>query len=72
VQVLVPIDEYVAEDRGFDGSTDEGYSIKLTAKWLADKMRLTWRGDEGRFYDPSETLVAFDPSLEPPACRLPR
>jgi hypothetical protein len=63
-EVLVAIEEYMREDKGFDCSMDEGYLIKLPTKWIADGMGLRWNGVEGYFFDPDGELVAFDPSVK--------
>jgi len=63
-EVLVSTEEYTKEDQGFDCSMDEGYSIYLPTKWIADGMGLRWHGVEGYFFDSIGELVALDPSVK--------
>lgn len=63
-EVLLAAEEYTQEDRGFDCSMDEGYSINLPSKWVADGMALKWNGNAGHFYDSKGELAAFDPSVK--------
>ena len=67
--VLVTTDEYMQERQGFDCSIDETILMYLPAKWIADKMGLSWRGIEGRFFDPKGNLVVQDPSVRQPGPR---
>lgn len=62
-EVLLSAEEYTREDQGLDCSMDEGYSIYLPTKWIADGMDLRWNGVEGHFFDAGGNLVAFDPSV---------
>lgn len=62
-QVHLTTEEYAREDKGFDCSVEEGYSIYLPTKLIVDGMVLGWNGVEGHFFDPTEELVAFDPSV---------
>jgi hypothetical protein len=63
-EVLLAAEEYTQEDRGFDCSMDEGYSINLPSKWVADGMGLQWNGSAGHFFDSKGELAAFDPSVK--------
>ena len=61
--VLVTTDSYLHEAGLHDCSIEESISIELPAKWLVDKMGLSWRGSDGRFYDRVGNMVAQDPSI---------
>ena len=60
--VLVTTDSYLHEDGHYDCSIEDTVSIYLPASWLVDKMELSWRGDDGRFFDRAGNIVAQDPS----------
>jgi hypothetical protein len=62
--VLVADDEYASESRGFDCSLDGSVFIALPCRFLADGMKLSWRGREGCWYNAAGDLVAFDPSVQ--------
>lgn len=61
--VLVTADSYLHEDGLYDCSIEDTISIYLPASFLVDKMGLAWRGDDGRFFDRADNLVAQDPSI---------
>lgn len=61
--VLVTTDSYLHEDGHYDCSIEDTVSIYLPASWLVDKMELSWRGNDGRFFDRAGNLVAQDPSI---------
>ena len=61
--VLVTTDSYLHEDGLYDCSIEDTISIYLPASWLVDKMGLSWRGDDGRFFNRADNLVAQDPSI---------
>lgn len=54
---------YLRESSTYDCSIDEGYSINLPVKLIADGMGLNWRGVEGNHYNQRGELIAFDPSV---------
>ncbi|MDE0077709.1 MAG: hypothetical protein OXO50_09330 [Caldilineaceae bacterium] len=61
--VLVTTDSYLHEAELYDCSIEGSISIELPAKWLVDKMGLSWRGQDGFYFDRSGNLVAQDPSV---------
>ncbi len=61
--VLVTTDFYLHEAELYDCSIEDTISIALPAKWLVEKMRLSWRGNDGLFYDRVGNMVAQDPSI---------
>lgn len=61
-EVLVTSDSYLHEDGLYDCSIEDTISIYLPASWLVDKMGLSWRGNDGLFFDRAGNLVAQDPS----------
>ncbi len=66
-EVLVTAEEYLWEHAGYDCSINESIGIYLPTKWLSDRMGLRWNGVngiEGCFFDPKDTLIAFDPSIK--------
>jgi hypothetical protein len=65
-KVLATTDSYLQEASGYDCSIDESIAVNLPAKWIADKMNLSWHGVEGSYYDQSGNLVAQDPSVNTP------
>ena len=60
--VLVTTDSYLQGDGHYDCSIEDTVSIYLPASWLVDKMELSWRGDDGRFFDRAGNMAAQDPS----------
>ena len=60
-KVLVTADEYLQE-RGYDCSIEDTISAYLPAKWIVDKMNLSWYGEEGCYSNREGQLVAQDPS----------
>ncbi len=62
-EVLVTTDMYMQESGGYDCSIDDTIYAFLPAKWIADKMDLSWRGVDGCYFDPAGNLVARDPSV---------
>ncbi len=65
-ELLVSTDQYMQEGNGFDCSTDETVHVFLPAKAIADSMTLDWQGCEGRYFDQSGNLIAWDPSVKSP------
>lgn len=62
---ILPLTEsYHVEGSGFDCSIDEGYSIQVPVKQLANEMRLHWFGIEGHYFDEARRIIAFDPSVK--------
>jgi hypothetical protein len=61
--VLVTTDRYMQEGNVYDSSIDETIHIYLPAKWIVDRMGLSWNGVEGSFFDQESKLIAFDPSV---------
>ena len=62
-KILVTDDQYVSRGSSIDCSTDEAFRIKLSAKFIVDKMNLIQSYIDGRFFDDKGDLVAFDPSV---------
>ena len=62
-KVVVTADKYIMSSSSFDCSIDEGRNILLPAKKIVDEMRLRQLHMDGRFYDSSGDLVAFDPGV---------
>ena len=67
--VLVTTDGYMQERGSYDCSTDDTISMYLPAKWIADKMDLSWHGVDGCYFNPAGDLVAQDPSVRIPGPR---
>lgn len=65
-EVLVTTDAYMQERGTYDCSIDETISLYLPAKWIADKMDLSWRGVDGCYFNAAGDLVAQDPSTRTP------
>ena len=61
-KVLVTADEYLQE-RGYDCSIEDTISMYLPAKWIVDKMDLTWSAGEDSFFNREGQLVVQDPSV---------
>ena len=61
-EVLVTADEYLQE-RGYDCSIEDAITVYLPAKWIVDKMNLSWHGEDGSYFDSAGHLVAQDPSV---------
>ena len=61
-KVLVTADEYLHE-RGYDCSIEDAISMYLPAKWIVDRMNLSWGGEEGCYTNSEGHLVAQDPSV---------
>ena len=64
--VLVTTDRYMLEGNVYDCSVDDAIHIYLPAKWIVDRMELSWNGIEGSFFDQDSKLIAFDPSVRAP------
>lgn len=62
-KILVTDDTYLSSGSSIDCSTDETITVKLPAKYIIDKMKLTQPYVDGRFFDSDNTMVAFDPSV---------
>jgi len=61
--VLPLIQTYTRETGGFDCSVDETFSIIMPNQFIVKQMGLEWKGYEGKFFDKTGTLIAFDPSV---------
>jgi hypothetical protein len=62
-KILVTDDTYLSSGSSIDCSTDGTITVKLPAKYVIDKMKLTQPYVDGRFFDSDNKLVAFDPSV---------
>ena len=60
--VLVTSDSYLQEDGLYDCSIEDTIALYLPARWIVDRLGLSWRGDDGRFFDRAGDMVAQDPS----------
>ena len=58
-----PLTEMYHAGDEYDASVLEAFTIILPARWLVEGMALSWRAEEGRWFDREGRLVAFDPSL---------
>lgn len=58
-----PLTELYGAGGEYDGSVDAEFSIVVPAPWLVEAMGLSWRAQDGRWFDAHGNLVAFDPSL---------
>jgi hypothetical protein len=47
----------------FDCSAEKDFNIYIPGGWIVEKMGLQWNGMEGRFFDRTGKLVAFDPAV---------
>jgi hypothetical protein len=54
------------EGNVYDCSVDDAIHIYLPAKWIVDRMKLSWNGNDGSFFDQDSKLIAFDPSVRAP------
>ncbi len=54
---------YHSEMNSFDCSAEERFSVFVPGAWIVKKMGLKWNGMEGRYFDLTGTLVAFDPAV---------
>ncbi len=61
--VLVTSDECF-QGGDYDCSFEDATSVYLPAKWIADRMQLSWRGVECRYFDQTGHLIAQDPSIK--------
>jgi len=61
--ILTTSEQYVWEEGGFDCSIDDTLSICFPCQLLVEEMRLTWNGQEGKWFDSRGELVAFDPPV---------
>ncbi len=62
--ILPLVGTYMKEESGFDCSIDEGISITVPTQLVAEGMGLDWRGIEGKYFDKTGRLIAFDPSVD--------
>jgi len=62
-KVLVPVEEYNWEGSGYDCSVDKGIQITNPASFVSSQMKLAWNGIEGKYFDKTGELIAFDPSI---------
>jgi hypothetical protein len=62
-KVLVTDDLYLSSQPSIDCSTNKTISVKLPTKFIVDKMNITQKYIDGRFFDRRNELVAFDPSV---------
>src|SRR5690606_11146460 len=51
---------YMNSGSNRDSSTERNINVNLPAKYLVDNMQLVQHHNDGRFYDKSGDLVAFD------------
>lgn len=58
--VLVTTDEYSGKGSSQDCSTENGFHLKLPAKWVVDELKLTQNYVDGCFYDSKGTLLSYD------------
>lgn len=68
-EVLASADRYLQEHSSYDHSIEDTILIRLPAKWIADNMKLSWRGIDGCYFDPAGHLVAQDPAVRTPGPR---
>jgi len=61
--ILSTGDQYFWESSGYDASIEDVIDVEMPCDWLVKAMGLSWRGDEGRFFDESGFRVAEDPSV---------
>jgi len=62
-KILVTDDQYLSSGSSIDCSTNEAISVKLPAKFIVDGINLIQSHIDGRFFDKSGELIAFDPSV---------
>jgi hypothetical protein len=62
-KLLVTDDEYLSSGSSIDCSTLDSIRVKLPAKYLVDEMNLDEPYIDGRFFDASGDLAAFDPGV---------
>jgi hypothetical protein len=62
-EVLPTSSLYLKEGTDYDCSIEDSIHIHLPCGWLADGMKLRWRGTEGRYFNKQGELIAFDPSV---------
>jgi hypothetical protein len=62
-KILVTDDRYLSSGSSIDCSTNETISVKLPVKFIVDGMNLTQSHTDGRFFNKSGELIAFDPSV---------
>ncbi|MDE0078902.1 MAG: hypothetical protein OXO50_15385 [Caldilineaceae bacterium] len=65
-EVLVTSDSYLQEGGLYDCSIEDTVAIYLPAMEIVDTMGLSWRGDDGRFFDRAGRMAAQDPSARTP------
>jgi len=64
VKILVTNEYYSTKVSSYDFSLgDESVPIHLPSKWLISRMKLSQIYTDGRFFDTTGTLTAFDPSI---------
>ncbi len=56
-------DIYHGESTGYDCSVEDSINIMLPCDWIAEEMKLCWKGQEGCHFDKNGSLIAFDPSV---------
>ena len=61
-EVLVTSDSYLQEDGLYDCSIEDTIAIYLPAMEIVDQMGLSWRGNDGLFFDRAGNIVAQNPS----------
>jgi hypothetical protein len=64
-KIIANKEQYSRDPSGLDCSIYgvQAISILLPSQFLADRMKLTWNGIEGCYFDPERRLIAFDPSV---------
>ncbi|OGU29812.1 MAG: hypothetical protein A2057_08195 [Ignavibacteria bacterium GWA2_35_9] len=67
----VSTDQYLQET-GYDCSIDDSIKLYLPSELIVKEMKLHWKGNEGHYYDSTNNLVTFDPSIKEkgPSCLL--
>jgi hypothetical protein len=54
---------YAWEGRDYDCSIEDTIFIQLPTQPLAERLQLTWNGQEGELFAPGGQLTMFDPSV---------
>ncbi|HXH48490.1 MAG TPA: AVAST type 2 anti-phage system protein Avs2 [Terriglobia bacterium] len=62
-EILPTASFYVEGGSGYDCSIDEGIYIHVPCRWLAEGMKMCWKGVDGSYFGENGDLLAFDPSV---------
>lgn len=62
-RILVTDEHYNSSGLSRDCSTNESINIKLSAKFIVDKMNLDQTLTDGKFFDKNGELITFDPGI---------